>query len=113
MGLFDFFSMANNYEERKVANYSKDGITVDTCAIYDSKQPYETALEHPSYNDGEFIVVEMYDSKEDATKGHKRWVKTMTSSGLPKMLKDVSSAEICKFIDSQEWRNIPKKKKHA
>ena len=95
--MFNFFSMQGNYEERKVDNYEKDNIVIDTCRVTDSLQPYETGVCHPKYNNGNWIIVEMYDTKEDAKKGHDKWVKKMTSSKPPKQLKDVSNCEIMQF----------------
>ena len=34
--LFDFFDMADNYEQRKVDHFEKDGLIVDTAAVSDS-----------------------------------------------------------------------------
>lgn len=95
--LFDFFSMASNYEERKVACFEKDGLTVDTCLVTDSDKDYETRIEHPSYNDGAWVIVELYDTKEEAKKGHDKWVKIMNAEKLPPSLKDVSTATVAKL----------------
>jgi transposase len=108
-GMFDFLTMAP-YEQRKVANFTQGELTVDTCAVSDSRQPYETAVCHPKYNDGRWVIVEMYDTKEQAQKGHERWVKTMTAPELPAMLKDVSTAGIAEFCDDlggDDWRDKP------
>ena len=94
------FEMMFNYEERKVTRYEQDNLIIDTCAITDSDQPYETAVAHPSYNDGNFIIVELYKTKEEAQIGHDKWVKIMTSENLPTVLKDESSSEIKKFACS-------------
>jgi len=89
--------MNNTYEQRKIARYEKDGIFVDTCAVGDSEQPYETAIEHPKYNNGVMIIVQMYDTKEQAKKGHNKWVKKMTAQNLPKAIKDVSTCDVVEF----------------
>jgi len=113
--MFGFMDMYGNYEQRKVDNFTdkEKGIFVDTCMVTDSSQPYETAIEHPKYNRGKMIIVEMYDTKEEAQTGHDKWVKTMTGKNLPKTLKDVSSCEIAKILeeaDKSDWR-INKKAK--
>jgi len=97
--MFEFFNemLNNTYEQRQVARYEKDGVFVDTCAVNDSDQPFETAIEHPKYNDGKMIVVQMYDTKEQAQKGHDKWVEKMTSKELPKAIKNVGTADIVKF----------------
>lgn len=104
--LFDFLGMMNNYEERKVAHYEKDKVTIDTCAVNDADQPYETAVAHSSYNDANLVIVELYDTKEEAKRGHKKWVKKMTAKNLPKILIDVSSSEVAKLVDctNANWR---------
>ncbi len=110
--LFDFLEMANNYEQRKVARYEKGNVMVDTAMVSDAEQPYETAVAHPQYNEGNMVIVELYDTKEEAEKGHKKWVKIITNKKLPNELKDVSSSKISKVSDKiggKDWR-IKKRK---
>ncbi len=95
--MFEFISMMDNYEERKVARYEENGIIVDTCLVTDSDKPYETAIAHPNYNNGLFIIVADYDTKEEAAAGHTKWVKIMTLPTLPRTIKDVSTAGIAKL----------------
>ncbi len=103
--LFGFMSMADNHEERVVAHHEKGGLMVDTCAVTDSRQPYETAVSHPSYNEGKWVIVELYPSKEDAQKGHDRWVEQMTTNPLPIKLEDVSTAMTAEMLDELgNWR---------
>lgn len=64
--MFEFLSMIGDYEDRKVARYKNGDVFVDTCRVTDSDQPYETAVIHPAYNNNHLIVVEMYNSKEEA-----------------------------------------------
>jgi len=92
--LFGFLNMACNYEERVVGRYDdEDDIRfyISTAAVSDSADPFETAVAHPRYNDGELIIVETYASKELAAAGHEEWVAKMTASDLPKELIDVST----------------------
>lgn len=113
MGLFDFLSMADNYESRKVARFEgENGLVVDTVAVIDSDQPYETAVMHPDYNGGKLVIVEMYDTATDAQFGHDRWVARMTADPLPESLRDVSSAEVAALCDTfKVWRDYPRNKK--
>jgi len=114
MGLFDFFDMASNHEEREVARFEKDKLTVDTCLVTDADQPYETVIEHPSYNNGKWVIVELYDTEKEAKKGHDKWVRIMTAEELPLSLRDVSSATIAKLRDDlvgDSSRRIDKKDK--
>lgn len=99
--------MAGTYESRKVGRDDFDWGFVSTAAVNDSSKPYETAVEHRSYNGGEMVIVEIYDTKEAAAKGHAKWVKTMTADTLPKVLRDVSTAGIAELLDAvggDEWR---------
>ena len=89
--------MANNYEERKVDNFTQGDIQVDTALINDSSKPYETGICHPAYNGGAWVIVELYNTKEEAQIGHDKWVKIMTSEVLPDTLKDVSTCEFINF----------------
>jgi hypothetical protein len=106
--LFDFLCMARNYEGRKVNHYEQGELIVDTCAVSDADKDYETAVVHPKYNGGEWIVVELYDTKKEAQIGHVRWVKKMTAKKLPVKLTDVSTAEVAEicdvFNDKKSWR---------
>lgn len=95
--MFEFMEDFGNHDERKIDSYDENGVFVDTCAVSDSEQPYETAVSHPSYNDDELIIVQLYNTKEAAQKGHDKWVKKMTAKELPKAIKDVSTAGVIKF----------------
>jgi hypothetical protein len=103
--MFDFLFDMNNYNERKVARFVEGSTIVDTCRVSDSTQPFETAIEHPRYNGGKWIVVEQYNTKEEAEAGHDKWVKIMTGE-LPGVLKDVSECGMAKLQDilSDDWR---------
>ena len=98
-GMFNFMSDADNYEERKIDRYDGEGFCIDTCAVSDGEKPYETAIQHPEYNDGDWIVVEAYNTPLAAQKGHKRWIEIMTSDHLPDSLKDCGNAEIAQLLE--------------
>ncbi len=98
--MFNFMGMVNDYDERLVANYDKNGIIVDTVMIADSEQPFETGISHKRYNDGKWVIVEMYDSKEDAQIGHDKWVKIMTAGKLPKTLISKGTSRVQLFLKS-------------
>lgn len=97
MDMFGILGMMGNYEQRKVDNFKKDKIVVDTVRVTDSHKPFETGICHPDYKGGDWVIVELYDTKEEAQTGHDRWVKTMTAKKLPAVLNDVSTAEIFKI----------------
>ena len=99
-GLFGFMDMVGTYEQRKVDRYEKNGLIIDTAFVTDSDQPYETAVARPEQNNGDWVIVEAYDTKEEAQIGHDKWVKKMLSKKLPETLKDVSiceSAKLCRM----------------
>lgn len=104
MGMFDFLSMADNYEERKVDRFERGKLIIDTSHVTDSEKDYETGIIHLKYNDGNWVIVELYDTKVQSKKGHKEWVGKMTARVLPKQLKDVSTCE-------EDWRTMEKIKK--
>lgn len=93
------FGMISTYEARKVSNYQDEILHIDTCLVTDSDKSYETGICHTSYNDNDWIIVELYDTKEEAQVGHDKWLKIMTAKKLPKILKDESDnifAEMCR-----------------
>jgi len=61
---------------------------VSTVKAFDNPR-YETAIQHPFYNENELIVVEQYDTEEQATEGHQKWIGIMTADLLPEYLDDV------------------------
>jgi len=89
--MFKFLEMMNNYEERNVKNTEVGKAIIDTSAINDSSKPYETGIQHPEYNKGDWIIVELYNTKEEAEKGHYKWVQKFSGKKLPASLIDVST----------------------
>lgn len=109
MGMFDFLLMADNYEDRAVDRFESEDMIIDTCFCNDGKLPYETAVQHKEYNDNKWIIVENYPDKEQAQKGHDKWVAIMTSKELPEFLQDCQNAEISEFLDVADlkfYRNV-------
>ena len=92
--MFDFLNMLDSYEDRKVDRYENDILFVSTAKVTDGKQEFETGIAHAQYHDNEMIIVEAYGNKEDAQKGHNKWVKIMTNKNLPNVLEDCGNAEI-------------------
>jgi hypothetical protein len=95
-GLFDMFSMMGNYEERKVENTIVNGATIDTARVTDAEKDFETGIMHPGFNGGKWIIVELYDTKEEAQEGHHKWVALFKKS-IPIELSDVSTSSIAKL----------------
>lgn len=59
--------------------YVDNGFMVDTCKLPDSYK-WETAVENEKY--GCCVPVELYETREEATKGHEKWVKLMQEDPL-------------------------------
>ena len=97
--MFGIFGiLGNTFRERDVVGKdSTDVWCVDTCDVTDSEQPFETGIEHHSYNDGKWIIVEMYTTRKAAEKGHEKWVRVMREKKPPSSLRDVSTAGIKRF----------------
>jgi len=96
--MFEFFNMLGTYEDRKVARYEDGDIVLSTAWVNDSDQPYETALSHPAYDGGRFIVLQVYDLKEEAEDGHAKWEEVVRNGQLPETLEDVGEADIAEFV---------------
>lgn len=94
----NIFGMMGNYENRKVGRDDFPWGFISTCSVTDGAHPYETAVEHTAYNDGKLVIVEAYDSKDDAELGHAKWVATMTAKKLPASLTDCANAEVSQMI---------------
>ena len=102
MSIFGFMDAIGTYEERKVARWpDNDGWIVDTARATDLPDgyEYETAVQHPDYNDGDMVIVEEYATEDEAMAGHERWVAVMDGE-LPETLTDVSSSVFAQMLRS-------------
>lgn len=108
--LFDFLYMKDTYEERKVDRYEDGMLMVDTCSVTDGSKNYETAVQHPDYNNNSLVIVEVYDTKKEAKEGHKKWVKIMTLEPLPESLSDCCNAEVAQLLD-MTGKRFPRRRK--
>jgi len=89
--------MIDNYDSRKIGRFEEGNVFVSTVRVTDSLEPFETAVRHPKYNNNMLVIVEMYESAEEATAGHERWIAVMTADTIPAELKDVSTSEIKRY----------------
>ena len=100
-GLIDLFSLLStvngedDYKERLVARDDKldpDEIPfiLDTVAVDDREWGYETAIQHPKFNDNEWIVIRGYGTKEEAKAGHEELI-TYYLMNRPAFIKDIWS----------------------
>ena len=112
--MFNFLRDFGNYEARVVARFEKGKTLVSTAKVSDGRRPIETGIAHPDYNSGHIVVVQAYDDKATALKGHKQWVKTMTARRLPSKLVDCLNSEISQFCDGAGLAKVfPRKNKRA
>lgn len=79
--MLNLFSMMGNYEERVVARFDSDEFSIDTALVTDRAQPYETAIAHKDFNNGERIILGWRRTKEDAQKFHDEMVAYYTCHG--------------------------------
>lgn len=84
------FESEERRNSRKVNNTTGEGWTVDTCYAPDN-ECYETGIECSWINNGDWVIVDEYETKEEAEKGHKKWVEQMGKR--PKKLYSVQSEE--------------------
>jgi len=99
--MFEFLNMLDDYEERAVDRFEgENGLIVDTVAIDDSDLPFETAVKYPLYNEGDWVVVEQYETSELAQEGHDKWVATMTADKIPAQLETNCTASIAKLNEA-------------
>lgn len=107
--LFGFVNDLYNYEDRKVARYEKGDLLVSTCHVSDGRQPFETAIQLPLYNNGSLIPVAAYDTIQEARAGHKLWVKTITAQSLPDCITECFNSVVGTILhqlgeEGKHWR---------
>ena len=99
------------HSEREIAHDETEDLVVDTVAVNDSEQPFETGIKHPLYNDGRWIIVEMYNTKEEAVIGHNKWVEKMTAAELPDQLEEKGTSGAIDLLRNDGHNLIYKKGK--
>ena len=77
---------------------------------YKSLDTYETAISHPLYKNGKFIVVEEYAGEDLAKIGHNKWVNLCETDGLPTTLVDVGGGIIGSFCNRLGAENAYERK---
>ncbi|KKM82082.1 hypothetical protein LCGC14_1323220 [marine sediment metagenome] len=79
--------------------YETKNIYIITFSLWDSDKPYyETNIKHINYNNGHPIVLETYNTRIDATKGHSKWIKKITKEDPPSELWDVGKGRYSKRL---------------
>jgi len=91
-GMLGIGDMVGNYEDRKIGRWDSDDKKrcVSTCSVTDGKVGFETAIAHEDFNDGQLVIVGMYETREEALTGHDEWVKVIND--LPDELVDVDNS---------------------
>ena len=79
--MLDFLNMIGTYESRKVDNFKTDLFTIDTALAADRELPYETAIAHKDFRNGEWIILGWRQTKEEAQKFHDEMVAYYTCHG--------------------------------
>ena len=99
--MFEFLLDMGNYESRKVGKWETENgeQMVSTVRVSDGQKAYETAFQHPDYNDGKMVIVEAYDTHEEAVTGHEKWEQVMTAGPLPDALRDCCNAGVAQLLD--------------
>lgn len=102
--MFNFLGMMDNYEDRCVGNFRDEdkGLFVSTAEVTDGDHQYETAIEHPRYDNGNMIIVEAYDTREQAEKRHDDWVEMVKADTLPDPLQDCQNSGVSQFLDADD-----------
>lgn len=75
---------------------------LDTCLVTDSIQSYETAISHPFYNNNDWVILESYDTKEEAIQGHNKWFNVFVNKALPETIIDHVVGEFIDIFDDEE-----------
>lgn len=91
---FNFTNMLSDLPEmvdfalkkNKRFNTKNKNFTVDTVLAPDTGY-WETGIQCENFNDGDWVIVEEYESGKMAQIGHKKWVEFMKTN--PKKLTDI------------------------
>lgn len=100
--MFEFLLDVDNYKQRKVARFETTDLIVSTARVSDGLKPFETAVKHPNYNEGNIVIVESYNTKKQAQQGHNKWIKVMTAETLLLSLVDCLNAKVAQFAKALE-----------
>ncbi len=84
MGMMTGIQSGPSYDQRKVGRTDTPFGFISTAMVVDGAKPFETAVADSRYADSErgsseMVIVENYDTREEAETGHKKWVATMAA----------------------------------
>lgn len=98
----DIMAMRGNYDDRKVGRDDYEWGFISTAYVNDGECDYETAVKHEDYDDGNMVIVDKYETKEDAEKGHKKWIETMKNP--PNELVDCANSLVSKMCSTKTFK---------
>lgn len=109
--MFDFLKDIGTYQDRVVGRSEYDWGFISTAYCSDGYRPYETGIKTSEYarqgNDKPLmIIVEAYDTKEEAKAGHDKWVETMKTR--PEYLDDCINCAWAELYNEGELRQYRK-----
>lgn len=84
------FESESERVSRKTGHTKSKDWTVDTCYALDSGV-YETGISCKWIDNGEWVIVDEYETKEESVIGHKKWVKHIKTK--PKKLWSIQLEE--------------------
>ena len=67
-----------------IEKYETEDLSISTCRVEDAEEPFETAIKHSSYNNGEWIIVAEASTTEEALYWHNKWIDIMLLFHLTK-----------------------------
>lgn len=96
-----------DFESEPVAETAlENGAVISTVWTSDNEDdPYETAISDKHYQEGDWIVVEAYVTKDEAIAGHDKWAKTMTEENPP-LLRDIVHTNLIDEAEKTDPDNI-------
>lgn len=110
--MFNFLNMAGNYNDRKVDRYDdpNSNLFISTAEVNDGNQPFETAICSEFYNDNNHVIVEAYNTREQAQIGHDKWVRIMTTTE-PESLTDCKNSSLFEIFGEEDEEFVYYRKK--
>lgn len=111
--MFDFLKYKDNYDQKKIARDEWDFGYLSTVRVSDGRKPIETALSHPLYNDGNLIIVDCYDTEEEALVGHNAWKEKIVNNNIPDAIVDCCNSELSRVSSEmfEDYNTVFERKK--
>ena len=103
--MFNFTGMEGNYDSRSIDRTNFSWGFISTARVTDGSKPIETAIKSDEYapldtpeKTDQMIIVESYDSVEDAEAGHEKW-RLLMETDPPNKLVDCCNSGIADLIN--------------